>query len=74
MFRQHAQIMTMMIVVVITMKNMMMMMMMMTCPFQDHRFRAQTSKHHRGSADTEPNPEDDHYHDLDDLDGCVGGG
>ena len=45
-----------------------------TCPFQDHRFRAQTSKHHRGSADTEPNPEDDHYEDLDDLDDCVGGG
>ena len=32
-------------------------MMMFTCPFQDRRFHALTSKHHRGSADTAPNPE-----------------
>ena len=59
------------------MNNMTTVMMMFTCPFQDRRFHALTSKHHRGSADTEPNPEDDHYEDLDDLDDHddrIGGG
>ena len=30
--------------------------MVITYPFQDRRFHALTSKHHRGSASTAPNP------------------